>query len=350
MEGNGNFFAEEVLVHNCLIVDDPIKDLEQARSEVYRERAWRFWQAVAVPRLGPGAKAVVIQTRWHEDDFAGRLLAHDGDARNGGRWRVVSIPAIAEDDDDPLGRRPGEPMVSARGERDWAAIRKGVGEYVWSSLYQQRPAPAEGGLFKRLWWRYYSRLGDRIHLGNRVADLRDCWRFATIDLANSTRTSADYTVIAAWARTVDGDLVLLDMVRAKIGDEQHFAQVRPLVERWQLDTVFVEGSQYGTTLVREAANSGTPITAIQAEQDKFSRALPYSAWVSSGRVWLPAGAMWLDTWVEEHASFPAARNDDTVDTGSLAVRVAVTRWSPPPTRPRQESGGDDGPDFNTVPL
>jgi predicted phage terminase large subunit-like protein len=346
VDGNSNFFAGEVLVHNCLIIDDPIKDLEQARSQVYRERAWRFWQAVAVPRLGPGARAVVIQTRWNEDDLTGRLLAHDGDRRSGGRWKVVAIPAIAEDNDDPLGRKPGEAMVSARGDRDWQAIRQSVGEYVWSSLYQQRPSPAEGGLFKRLWWRYWTPAGDKLHLAGRDFALSECWRFATVDLAASTRTSADYTVIAAWARTSAGDLVLLDMLRARVGEHDHFRYARPLCERWGLDTVFVEASQYGTTLVREATQQGVPISPIQAEQDKFSRALPYSAWVSSGRVWLPAGATWLDTWVSEHAAFPNSAHDDTVDTGSMACRVAVTTWAPPPARTQPEVGRSAEPEVN----
>jgi predicted phage terminase large subunit-like protein len=346
---------------DLILIDDPIKDLEQAQSATYRERFQRFWQGVAVPRLGPGARVVLVSTRWHEEDAAGWLLQQEGDRRNGGRWKVLNIPAQAEEGaDDPLGRQPGEYMISARGDRDWDGIKKSVGSYVWSALYQGRPAPAEGGLFKRIWWRYHTISGNTIHLGGRDLDLRDCWRFATVDLAASTRTSADFTVIAAWARTVAGDLVLLDLVRAKIGEDQHFAQAVPLVQRWNLDTVFVEASQYGTTLVREATQNRVPITPIQAEQDKFSRALPYSAWVSSGRVWLPGGnPHWLDAFLTEHASFPAAAHDDTVDVGSMAVRVAVTKWAPtpqPPARshpaaePEDAAFGGRAVDFATLNL
>lgn len=332
MEGNRNFFAGQVLVHNCLILDDPIKDLEQANSIRYRERAWRFWQAVAIPRMGPHTKVVLMTTRWHEDDIAGRILAAEGDKASGGKWRVISIPARCEDEKtDLLGRKLGEYQISARGrtQEQWREREKDSGAYVWAALFQQRPAPAEGNLFKRLWWRYWTPAGEhRIYLGGREADLRDGWRFGTVDLAASTRTSADYTVIAAWCRTLAGDLVLLDMVRAQIGEEQHFARARPLVERWQLDTLFVEASQYGFTLVKEATQSGIPVSPVQAEQDKLSRALPYSAWCSGGRAWLPAGAHWLPTWVDEHAAFPAAAHDDTVDVGSLATRVAITQWVP----------------------
>jgi predicted phage terminase large subunit-like protein len=353
VDGNSNFFADEVLVHNCLIIDDPIKDLEQARSAAYRDRAWRFWQAVAVPRLGPGAKCVLIQTRWAENDLAGMLLEHDGDRRRGGRWEVVSIPAIAEDEqDDPLGRKPGEGMVSARGDRDWQAIRASVGEYVFASLYQQRPAPAEGGLFKRLWWRWWTPApsigpgSDRIDLAGRIYELRDSWKFITGDLAASTRTSADWTVAAAWALTVSGDLVLLDYQRGRVGEQDHFDLFRPLAQRWSVDTVFLEASQWGTTLVAEASRSGLHITPLQAETDKFSRALPYSARASGGRVWLPAGAREkMSAWVDEHASFPSARHDDMVDVGSMATRVAVTKWQPPPPTPYRASTPDRDLDF-----
>jgi predicted phage terminase large subunit-like protein len=337
-----------------MIIDDPIKDLEQAQSPVYRERFQRFWQGVAVPRLAPGARVLLISTRWHEEDAAGWLLQTEGDKRHGGRWRVINIPAQCEDEaTDPLGRKLGEYMQSARGDRDWEAIKKSVGSYVWAALYQGRPSPAEGGLFKRLSWRYWSqapRIGpsERLYLGGRVTALESCWRFATVDLANSTRTSADYTVIAAWARTLEGDLVLLDLVRARIGEARHFEHAAPMVQRWQLDSIFVEASQYGTTLVREAANAGIPLTAVQAEHDKFSRALPYSAWVEQGRVWLPSNAHWLDDFLSEHSYFPAGRNDDTIDAGALACRVAITRAAPYRTGRPQPAPAEPEVDFDRI--
>jgi predicted phage terminase large subunit-like protein len=320
-----------------LVIDDPIKDLAAAQSEAYRKRCRDFWQGVAVPRLGPGAKCLLVQTRWHEDDMAGWLLASDGegDREKGGRWRVVSIPAQAEPG-DVLGRQVGEYMVSARGDRDWEAIRRSVGPYVWAALYQQRPAPAEGGLFKRLWWRYWhpapELFGQRIDCGGRIWPVRECWRFATADLAASTKTSADWTVFVAWAITLDGDLVVLDMARGQVGEGQHFALARPLIERWQLDTVFVERSQYGTTLARDAARAGVPMSPLDADADKLTRALPASSRAASGRIWLPSGADWLQVWLDETASFPSARHDDICDALAYGARVSVTKYVPPPPK------------------
>ncbi|WBB94200.1 phage terminase large subunit [Verrucosispora sp. WMMC514] len=326
-----------------ICVDDPIKNMEEAQSEAYRKRAMRVWQSALLTRRGPHTKVLWIQTLWHEAEPIVEITSGE----NAQDWRIIRIPAIADRPDDPLGRKIGEPMQSARGNRDWAKIRRQVGSYVFSALYQQSPTPAEGNMFKRFWWRYFTRHGDFIALGPQRFRLADCWRFATVDLAASERASADWTVICAWARAISGDLVLLDRVRVHVAENRHFDAARPLVEQYRLDTVFVERSQYGMTLTREAANNGISITPLDAESDKVSRAIPASRWVEGGRVWLPAGAWWLDEFVNEHAGFPNARNDDQVDTTAYAVRVAVTRPTPtlpgtatetPTTRPETPEG------------
>jgi predicted phage terminase large subunit-like protein len=340
---------------DLILLDDPIADLERAMSIKYRERAHRFWLGVAVPRMGPNTKVCLIQTRWHEDDLAGRLLATEGDKVKGGRWKVISIPAQCEDEgSDPLGRKRGEYMVSTRGRttQDWDDRKKDMGAYVWSALCQQRPAPAEGGMFKRIWWRFWSPapalFGERIDCAGRIWPVKECWRFATIDLAASTKTSSDWTVVSAWMLTGDGDLVLLDRNRARVGEADHFTLVRPLVERWALDTVFVEASQHSTTLVTEAAHSGIPVSPLTADTDKLTRAIPASARASNGRVWLPAGAPWLAEWIGEHASFPNGTHDDQVDTLAYAVRIAITKWAPPPPKPSLPPSGEI--DLMTVPM
>jgi predicted phage terminase large subunit-like protein len=313
-----------------IIVDDPTKNLQEAQSIAKRESVTRTYQGAIVPRMGPNTKLVWIQTLWNEAETIQQILATEG-----ADWEVIRIPALADSPDDPLGRAIGEPMQSARGHRDWAKIRRDVGEYVFAALYQQRPSPAEGGLFKRLWFRYWSHAPqfygrERIDLAGKVRPLDECWKFLTGDLAASTRTSADWTVAAAWALTIDGDLVLLDYNRAKVGEAQHYDLFRPLAERWRVDTAFIEATQHSMTLTAEAARTGLHVTPLKADVDKFSRALPYSARVSGGRVWLPAGSPKVADFVNEHASFPNGSHDDLVDVGAYAVRVAITKWQPPP--------------------
>jgi hypothetical protein len=132
---------------DVLIVDDPLRNQQDADSVTIRENVYEWWSSVALTRLAPGAPAVVVQTRWEEDDLAGRRLAEG--------WRGVNIPALADGKtEDALGREPGTWLVSARGRTadDWVAKRKAVGERTFGSLYQGRPAPLEGGVFKRAWF------------------------------------------------------------------------------------------------------------------------------------------------------------------------------------------------------
>jgi hypothetical protein len=218
---------------DVLIIDDPVKDSETAHSSVYREGAWDWWRSVARTPLGPDAAVVWVMTRWHAADLAGKLIQETAEP-----WRVISIPAIADSPDDPVGRAEGEPMISVRGRTlaEWESTRRTVGDYTWNALYMQRPAPLAAGIFKRDRIRYWSPLASiegraRIDLDGRATFLETCYTFLVADLAPSTRTSADYTVIAAWAVPLDQDLVLLDLFRERIQPSGHLDAARPMFTR-----------------------------------------------------------------------------------------------------------------------
>lgn len=314
---------------DILVIDDPVKDLEEAQSLAYQERAKRFWQAVAVPRLGPGAKVVLIQTRFHELDLAGQILAEDA-----GRWRVVSIPAIADSPDDPLGRPEGEPLLSARGHRDWAAIRREVGDFVWASLYQQHPAPLAGGLFRRDQFKYWSGMPSdegraRIDLDGRAVYLENCWIFAVCDLAASVRTQADYSVFATWAFSLDRDLILLDLHRERMQVEDHLGAVRPMMSRWGATALYVEEMFHSATLVRDATQAGIPVLPLHADTDKVTRALSATPFVGAGKLWLAAGAPWVSAYLDEVTAFPNSAKDDQVDVTAYAARLVSAHYIQP---------------------
>jgi hypothetical protein len=162
---------------DVLIVDDPVKGREQADSPTFRERAWDWWTDTAATRLTPGAPVIIVLTRWHQDDLAGRLLNDDTALPTEQRqWRVLRIPAQAERPNveqgigpDPLGREPGEFMVSARGRtvEQWEAIRRRSAR-TWAALYQGRPAPAEGGVFQWAWIRPFRVSRDDVPTLQRV--------------------------------------------------------------------------------------------------------------------------------------------------------------------------------------
>jgi len=139
---------------DLMIIDDPIKNMKEASSQTIRDNIWDEWEATLSTRLHDGASVIVIMTRWHEDDLIGRLLA-----RSPRKWIRLRLPAIAEDEDDLLGRASGEPLCRELGfNEQWAADKKEeVGSRTWNALYQQRPSPAGGSIFKLEWIRYYVR-------------------------------------------------------------------------------------------------------------------------------------------------------------------------------------------------
>ncbi|MET8866525.1 phage terminase large subunit [Nonomuraea sp. NPDC004580] len=320
---------------DVLIVDDPVEGRAEAESATYRDRDWDWWESNGSTRLSSRARVIVMMTRWHQDDLAGRL-----EVREPGDWRIVRIPAIAGPN-DPLGRRPGQELESVQRRKPgyFHDLQVKRSAYVFNSIFQQDPVAADGNLFKRSDFRYWRQMpadsawhgvlgGQRVDLGGRAVMLDDCWRFITVDLAASKRTSADYTVASAWAISPDGDLILLDRNRGRMEEKEHWDHVRPLRERWACDTVFIEQSFISTTLAVDATAAGIPVQPLTADTDKITRAIPATNRVKAGRVWFPAHVDWLDEWCDELASFPSAAHDDQVDTLSYAARVVSAHWLP----------------------
>lgn len=313
---------------DTLIIDDPFSSQQDAISLATRNRVWSWWESVGRPRLSSRGRVLLVNTRWHEDDLAGRLLQ-----REPGRWHVLSIPAIAEADvADPLGRTPGTELKSAQGRKPgyFRDLKSTYSPFAFSAIYQQRPAPTEGGLFPRDKWRTWLPKTDSY--GRAIVDtgqpwpLMDCMRFITMDLATSTKTSADYTVIAAWAITPDGNLVLLDRWRGRVEDSGHWDKARPLIAAWDIPKVYVESRMFGTTFVYAAGRAGLPLEELQADADKWTRAVAASQLQHQGRVWLPGNALWLDEFRDELASFDTGTHDDQVDVTAYAARIVEAHW------------------------
>ena len=285
----------------------------------------------------------VHNTRWHQDDLSGRILSRPSPLR----WRVLSMPAIAGPR-DPLGRAVGQEFPSVRGREagHFARLKATMTPYVFSGIYQQDPVAAEGNFFRRAAFRYWRTVsgtpdpggilaaahsyGAWVECEGRRVDLADpgVWRFATVDVAASTRTMADWTVVAVWAITPDGDLLLLDRARAHVEMADHFGLARPLRDRWRFDQLYVERQFYSKTLVADARTAGIPVTEVVADTDKITRAIPAAGRTHAGRAWFPADAPWLEEWESELASFPAGAHDDQVDTFSYAARIAAAHWVP----------------------
>lgn len=312
---------------DLLVVDDVIADDKQAQSDTWRKAGWRWFTQTAFDRLEPNASVVIVMTRWHAEDLAGRLLTEQP-----GVWTHIRVPTIAEDD-DPIGRKPGALLWPER--YDDAAVaeqKRTLGAHGFAARHQQKPAAAEGGLFKREHLRRTWRPGaaGEIDLGGSRILLSDCWKFLTVDLAASLRTSADFTVAGAWAITVGGDLVLLDGKRVKVTPAGHADLVQDLRRDTGADAVFVESRMHGTTLVYELGRQGVPVSELHPDADKYTRAMPAAVRAESGRLWLPDAEAhpWVSEWIDELAAFPNGSHDDVVDVVAYAARVVGAHWLP----------------------
>ena len=306
---------------DVLIIDDPVKDDKEAASKTYRDRAWEWYLSTASTRLSSDGAIILVMTRWHTDDLAGRLLAAQEDG--GDEWEVVNFPAIAEDS-DILGRETGDPLCPEMFPLETLKqIRHRQGSYWWSSLYQQRPSPAEGGTLKRQWFRYYTGTAPTITVDGRAHNVYDCTRFATVDLAASLKTNADYTVIGVWAifGSQPRKIALIEMVRERMAGPDITPAIKSLVDRWSLDLVGVESTGMQLALVQQMQREGLPIRELKADRDKVSRAIAGTPLFEAGRVFFPMRAHWLSEFEDELLSFPTGAHDDQVDVVSYACQM-----------------------------
>lgn len=281
---------------NLLDIDDPIKDREQADSEVYRERVWQWYTDVARTRLMPAGSIVLTQTRWHENDLAGRVLNSPGASR----WTVLEMPAL-----DPDGRAlwPSWYDVAALAE-----IRETLGSRGWNALYQQRPSSAEGGLFKRAWfnrrWRELPELTMTIQ---------------AVDSAFKDGVGNDYSVIATWG--TDGkDYYLIDLWRQRVEYPDLERAIIDQYRKWSPAGVLIEDTASGQVAVQMLQRTTMlPAVPVKVTASKSVRAGAVAPVCEANKVVLPDDAPWVSDWIDEHASFPQGTHDDMVDTTSMAL-------------------------------
>lgn len=328
--GYGSGFAGEGA--HLAILDDLVKDAEVAASPTYLEKQWDWYQSIYRPRLEPGGVMLIVMTRWAEDDICGRLLKA---AKAGAeQWLEIRLPALAEEN-DPLGRTPDTALWEARySTDDLKMLRRSTLAYWWAALYQQRPAPLEGGQFKKQWFRYFRTNADgTIYTllrpeGKKYVRAEDCWRFSTMDLAASLKEKADYTVISTWAVTPDKDLLLLDVLRDRLEGPDQITAIGQVLYRWNPSFIGIERVAYQLTAVQHARRKGWPVREMKADRDKLARSLPIATHYMNGKVFHPQTVMhdyvsleWLPLYEAELLLFPNADHDDMVDTASNAGLV-----------------------------
>lgn len=303
---------------NALVIDDPVKNSEQAASEAIQTRNYDWYVSTAYTRLetdenGLEGIVLLVQTRWNQKDLAGQILADEEALDDGEVWYTLDMPALALEG-DVLGRPYGAPLWPERYPlKRLERIRRRLKSYWWSALYQQRPTPEQGNLFMRGWWQRYDSMPTGNHPGYNVIDTAG-W---------DDKDGGDYAVIAPIVR-VQRDLYWLRDFR-----RGHYTFTELLQECIDLHALnglpfLIEDVPWAKPLIQslreQLRDEGVPIIPFKIEGvNKTARAAAATPYVEEGRCWLPRNAPWLSDFIEEHAEFPKGAHDDQVDTTSMAV-------------------------------
>lgn len=301
---------------HVLIIDDPIKNAEDAASETMREKLWDWFQTTAFSRLEPGGYVVIVGTRWHEDDLIGRLeraarVDEHGNSE-GLPWDILKFPALAEAG-DPLGRALDEPLWPMRfDDVALATIRKGYTAYNWSALYQQNPTPEDGGGVKRRWWNYYE-----------VPPAEFDTVIQSWDLAFKDLKASDFTVGQVWGRK-GAQFYLLHQVRARMNSPEVIAAIRNLTRLFpRAIGKLIEDKANGPAVIQTLQKDVLGIIPVKVKSSKDARLQAVMPMIEAGNVYLPGRrkpdgtyeplANWVSDFIEESAAFPNGTYDDQVD-------------------------------------
>src|SRR5215469_18510231 len=287
---------------DLLLLDDLLKDREEAQSEAVRRNMDDRYKNVAYTRLQPGGSIVLIQTRWHEDDLAGRLLNNPNE-----KWDVLSLPAIAEVEESF--RRVGDPLWPEKFSLiDLQRIDANIGSAAFVSLYQQRPASAEGAIFKRGWIRTYRDLPNSFQ-----KIVQSC------DTAFKTGAENDYSVITTWGVTENG-YFLISFWRGRVEFPELKRQVAIQADQWKPHVILIEDKASGQSLVQELSlTTRLPILPVKVDSDKRARAEAVTPLFEAGTIFVPESAPWLHTYIDELTAFPVGTHDDAVDSTTQAL-------------------------------
>jgi predicted phage terminase large subunit-like protein len=293
---------------DLIVIDDPVRSREDANSETYRNKTYDWYTNDMYTRLEPGGAIILIITRWHEDDLAGRILASE----DGPNWTVCSLPAEAEED-DPMGRTVGEALCPQRFDEATLAGIRGVMGIDYYALYQQRPVSDEGGLYQRDWFVY----------GKPPMTVRGEMLFDYLIQAWDTASSklGDYSACIT-AGVTGNQAFILDVFRERLETPDLKREVERLAEAWGPRVILIEDASSGIAIQQMLRReTKLPIIAVPPHKaGKVSHARANAVYFEGGRVVFCPGA-YLPAFERELLSFPSGTHDDQVD----AVNVLISR-------------------------
>ena len=320
---------------DLLLIDDPVKDYRNADSMLLSSQAWQWWQTVARPRLAPYAPVILVMTRWHEADLAGRMIdKQEQDSTNGDdhfdKWKVINIPAEAEQQPDILGRKPGQFMQSARGRTrvQWLATKRAIEPRFWSALYQGKPTPDVGDIWLKTWWRRYDSLLWSVALDGSYRLKGFDTVIQSWDAAFRNTKNSDFVCGQVWAKK-DADAYLIYQVWARLSFSDTVNAIRRVSQLFpDAKRKIIEAKANGDAIIDSLKHEIPGIIPANPTSSKEARASAVSPFIRAGNVYLPTAQIArsepalsfdIDAFIQEATSFPNGAHDDQVDATSQAL-------------------------------
>lgn len=308
---------------NLMIIDDPIKNKKEAFSKSRRDLIYEEWLMSFKTRLAPHAKVILIMTRWHEDDLAGRLLQEEENIK------LLNLPCECEDEKEPFcwrdetgtlcRRNIGDALCPEIGKDNaWLhEYKKGLvsmeGSMTWNALFQGRPTAMEGNIIQRDWWEYYEE--------NELPTI-NTW-VMSVDAAFKDEDQSDFVAIQVWGKT-DAHIYLIDAVKKHLSFPDTIVEIRRLRAMYpECKTTLVEDRANGSAIIRMLRYEMTGVIAVQPIGSKMARVQAILGAIESGNIHLPKHKRFVGDFVDECSSFPNAAHDDQVDAMSQALNRLI---------------------------
>lgn len=291
---------------NLLIIDDPIKTREEAYSSLVREKIWSEWLHSAKSRLSYGAKVIIIMTRWHDQDLAGRILETEKNVVH------INIPCEAGEN-DIIGREVGDGIFPEIGKgREWkdeikASYIASEGVEAWHSLYQGNPIIESGNLFKKDWFKWYDEVPQTYQ------------KLISVDAAFKDTKTSDFVAMGVFSK--EGSNVYLEEVINERMDFVRTLEVLREVKSKHSDAnmVLIEDKANGSAIISTLRREIMGVVPVEPLGSKESRAYAIQPFVMAGNLYLPRNGYWTGDYIDQMTRFPKGRYDDMVDMTSQAL-------------------------------
>ncbi len=301
-----------------LIIDDPFKNYEEAKSPTIRRKVLEWYTSTLYTRQEKDAGILLIQTRWHEDDLAGILLElQRKGSEYADQWEVVNFPAILESENENDPRQIGDSLWPNKYDKDWMQITKSsLGSFQFSALYQQNPTPDEGQFVKYSWLKRY----------NETPSYFEKMCISWDMTFGSEKKTADYVVGSVYGK-IGSSIYLIDRVRGQWDFPETIEQFKRLAQKYpKIEAKLVEAKANGQAVIDSLRKTISGIIPIVPTSSKASRLSSCQPFYEAGNIYYPDNIRcpWIDDHIDEIVGFPNVKNDDSVDAETQAISYLMT--------------------------